>query len=69
MKEIKFDAVIIGAMGFTGKWVLDQMTKTGLKLAAACRSAQRLDTLKCENRIYFHFFFIFIVLLRKNEEK
>ena len=50
MKEIKFDAVIIGATGFTGKWVLDQMNKTGLKLAVAGRSAQRLDALKCENR-------------------
>ena len=50
MKEIKFDAVIIGATGFTGKWVLDQMNKTGLKLAVAGRSAQRLDALNCENR-------------------
>ena len=55
MKEIKFDAVIIGATGFTGKWVLDQMTKTGLKLAVAGRSAQRLDALKCDNRPGFIF--------------
>ena len=55
MKEIKFDAVIIGATGFTGKWVLDQMTKTGLKLAVAGRSVQRLDNIKCENRPGFIF--------------
>ena len=41
-----FDVVIIGATGFTGKWVLAQMQMSDKVIAVAGRSKTRLDALQ-----------------------
>ena len=41
-----FDVVIIGATGFTGKWVLAQMQMSGSVIAVAGRSETRLNALQ-----------------------
>ena len=41
-----FDVVIIGATGFTGKWVLAQMQMSDKVIAVAGRSKARLDALQ-----------------------
>ena len=60
MKEIKFDAVIIGATGFTGKWVLDQMAKTVLKPILVRIGARDL---------FFIYFFPLKVFIKKSLKK